>query len=46
MVPNSAATERVFSLFGIVHTKLRNRLDKEKVRKQVLVQVDTARDCV
>lgn len=43
MVPNSAAVERIFSMFGIVHTKLRNRLGKGKVRKQVLVRSDTAR---
>ncbi|EJD35808.1 hypothetical protein AURDEDRAFT_40584, partial [Auricularia subglabra TFB-10046 SS5] len=43
VVPNSAGTERIFSLFGFVHTKHRNRLTKDKVRKQVLVRVDTAR---
>ncbi|EJD36610.1 hypothetical protein AURDEDRAFT_21737, partial [Auricularia subglabra TFB-10046 SS5] len=43
VVPNSAGTERIFSLFGFVHTKHRNRLSKDKVRKQVLVRVDTAR---
>jgi len=42
VVPNSAATERLFSMFGIVHTKLRNRLHPEKARKQVLVRSDTA----
>ncbi|KAH7904184.1 hypothetical protein BJ138DRAFT_1167009 [Hygrophoropsis aurantiaca] len=34
IVPNSAAT--VFSHFGIIHTKHRNRLSPEKVRKQTL----------
>ena len=38
IVPNSAATERIFSQFGVIHTKLRNRLDPEKVRKQALVK--------
>lgn len=41
IVPNSAATERIFSQFGVIHTKLRNRLDPEKVRKQALVKSDT-----
>ncbi|EMD37962.1 hypothetical protein CERSUDRAFT_29916, partial [Gelatoporia subvermispora B] len=38
IVPNSAATERIFSAFGIVHTDIRNRLDPERVRKTVLVK--------
>jgi hypothetical protein len=41
IVPNTAATERLFSKFGIIHTKLRNRLHPDKVRKQVVVRVDT-----
>ena len=41
IVPNSAATERLFSQFGIIHSKLRNRLSVEKVRKQALVRSDT-----
>ena len=41
IVPNSAATERLFSQFGIIHTKLRNRLSVEKVRKQALIRSDT-----
>jgi hypothetical protein len=41
VVPNTAATERLFSKFGIVHNKLRNRLSPEKVRKSVLVSMDT-----
>jgi hypothetical protein len=41
IVPNSAATERIFSQFGVIHTKLRNRLDPEKVRKQALVKSNT-----
>ena len=31
IVLNSAATEQLFSQFGIIHTKLRNRLSVEKV---------------
>ncbi|PCH34787.1 hypothetical protein WOLCODRAFT_51179, partial [Wolfiporia cocos MD-104 SS10] len=37
IVPNSAATERIFSAMGIVHTDIRNRLDAERVRQTVLV---------
>ncbi|TBU22662.1 hypothetical protein BD311DRAFT_742872 [Dichomitus squalens] len=44
IVPNSAMIERVFSRFGTVHTKLRNRLHPEKVRKVVLVKANI--DCV
>ncbi|KIK99405.1 hypothetical protein PAXRUDRAFT_8878 [Paxillus rubicundulus Ve08.2h10] len=40
IVPNTASTERLFSQFGIVHTKLRNWLNPEKVRKQVLIRMD------
>ncbi|EJD50445.1 hypothetical protein AURDEDRAFT_25545, partial [Auricularia subglabra TFB-10046 SS5] len=40
MVPNSAAVERIFSVFGIVHSKHRNRLSKAKVRKIVQVRTD------
>ncbi|KAL6309073.1 ribonuclease H-like domain-containing protein, partial [Sparassis latifolia] len=41
MVPNSAPTEETFSQFGITHTKLRNRLDPQKVRKSVILRTDT-----
>ena len=41
IVPNSAATERIFSQFGVIRTKLRNRLDPKKVRKQALVKSNT-----
>ena len=37
IVPNSAATERIFSKMGIVHSKLRSRLHPEKVSKTVLI---------
>ena len=43
IVPNSAATERAFSLMGIVHTDLRNRLDAERVHQTVLVRHDIDR---
>ncbi|TBU52035.1 ribonuclease H-like domain-containing protein [Dichomitus squalens] len=43
IVPNSAMVERLFSRFGTVHTKLRNRLHSEKVRKVVLVKADIDR---
>ncbi|OJA12312.1 hypothetical protein AZE42_12294, partial [Rhizopogon vesiculosus] len=41
IVPNSAAMERILSQFGVIHNKVRNRLDPEKVRKQALVKSDT-----
>ena len=37
VVPNSAATERIFSKMGTVRSKLRSRLHPGKVRKTVLV---------
>ncbi|PIL30398.1 hypothetical protein GSI_07584 [Ganoderma sinense ZZ0214-1] len=43
IVPNSAMIERIFSRFGTVHNKLRNRLHPEKVRKVVLVKADIDR---
>ena len=43
VVPNSAATERTFSLMGIIHTDHRNWLDPERVRKAVLVRSDIDR---
>ncbi|KIN93073.1 hypothetical protein M404DRAFT_36423 [Pisolithus tinctorius Marx 270] len=41
VVPNSAATEQLFSQFGIIHSKLCNHLSVEKVCKQALVRADT-----
>ena len=35
--PSSAGLERIFSSFGLVHTKLRNRLGNERVSKLVKV---------
>jgi hypothetical protein len=43
IVPNSAATERLFSRFGIIHSRLRNRMAPELVRQIVLVKADTER---
>ena len=37
MPPSSAGLERIFSSFGLVHTKLRNRLGNERVSKLVKV---------
>lgn len=38
IVPNTAATERIFSKMGAVHTKRRSRLRAERVRKAVVVK--------
>ena len=35
--PSSAGLERLFSSFGLVHTKLRNRLGNERVARLVKV---------
>ncbi|THU88733.1 hypothetical protein K435DRAFT_556512, partial [Dendrothele bispora CBS 962.96] len=35
MVPNSAGSEQIFSRFGAVHTKARNRMGAQKTRKIV-----------
>ena len=43
IVPNSAMAERIFSRFGIVKTKLRNRLGQERMRKAVTVKLDIDR---
>ncbi|KAH9889016.1 ribonuclease H-like domain-containing protein [Cubamyces lactineus] len=43
IVPNSAGVERLFSLMGIIQTKLRNRIGVEKSRKVVLVKADINR---
>ncbi|KAF5374107.1 hypothetical protein D9615_008815 [Tricholomella constricta] len=39
--PNSAATERIFSQFGVKHSKHRNRTHPEKIRKEVLLKTNT-----
>ncbi|KAJ7775980.1 ribonuclease H-like domain-containing protein [Mycena maculata] len=40
MLPNSAGPERAFSVFGITHTKHRNRLDPLKVHDATMVRMD------
>ena len=35
--PSSAGLERTFSAFGLIHSKLRNRLSNERVMKLVRV---------
>lgn len=44
VVLNSAATKRVFSQFGIIHSKYHNRIHPDKVRKITLVKADIARE--
>ncbi|KAG6824095.1 hypothetical protein H0H92_008019, partial [Tricholoma furcatifolium] len=41
VTPNSAATECIFSQFGVKHTKHRNRTHPEKIRKEVLLKTNT-----
>ncbi|KAF8481395.1 hypothetical protein F5888DRAFT_1706201 [Russula emetica] len=43
IVVNSAGCERVFSHFGITHTKRRSRLSLEKVQKTAIVKMDLQR---
>ena len=43
VVANSAGCERVFSNFGITHTKLRNKLNAEKVHKSSVVRMEIKR---
>ena len=43
-VPNSAATEQVFSQFGIIHSKYHNHMHPDKVCKITLVKADIARE--
>ncbi|KAI8995600.1 hypothetical protein BD414DRAFT_479987 [Trametes punicea] len=43
IVPNTGATERDFSKLGTIHTKTRNRLKAERVRKTVLIRDYLAR---
>ncbi len=47
LVPSSSASERNFSTFSFIHTKLRNRLSSEKVEKLVFVFANSKmlRDC-
>ncbi|KAF5386718.1 hypothetical protein D9615_002122 [Tricholomella constricta] len=39
--PNSAATEQIFSQFGIKHSKHQDRTHPEKIRKEVLLKMNT-----
>ena len=41
MAASSAASERNFSTFGFIHSKLRNRLTPEKVKKLVYIKANT-----
>ncbi|TEB37768.1 hypothetical protein FA13DRAFT_1867560, partial [Coprinellus micaceus] len=41
MVPNSASTESLFSMFGTTHTKRRNRLSPQKVHNSSVVWLDS-----
>jgi hypothetical protein len=43
IVVNSAGCERVFSCFGITHTRLRSHLSLEKVQKATIVKMDLQR---
>ncbi|KAJ7746992.1 ribonuclease H-like domain-containing protein [Mycena metata] len=43
ILPNSAGPERVFSEFGMIHTKRRNRLNPKKVHNTSLVRADRMR---
>ena len=40
MATSSAASERNFPTFGFVHSKLRNRLSQEKVKKLVYIKTN------
>ncbi|KAG5668743.1 hypothetical protein PVAND_016670 [Polypedilum vanderplanki] len=42
MVASSAAAERVWSSFGFIHTKLRNRLSSNRVDKLISIYVNNA----
>ncbi|KAJ7484268.1 ribonuclease H-like domain-containing protein, partial [Mycena latifolia] len=40
ILPNSAGAEHVFSMFGLTHTKHRNRLEPQKVHDATTVRMD------
>lgn len=42
MVCSSASSERIWSIFSFIHTKLRNRLSSEKVDKLAFLYVNSA----
>ena len=41
MACSSAASERNFSTFGFIHSKMRNRLTEESVRKLVYIKTNS-----
>lgn len=44
IIANTAATERNFSQFGIIHSKLRNRLKVAKIHKTAMVKAELRRE--
>jgi hypothetical protein len=42
MICSSAASERVWSIYRFIHTRLRNRLHNEKVEKLAFIYINTA----
>lgn len=42
MQPTSAASERIWSIYRFIHSRLRNRLSNEKVEKLVFLYVNCA----
>lgn len=42
MQPTSAASERIWSIYRFIHTRLRNRLSNEKVEKLVFLYINCA----
>lgn len=44
VIANSAGCERLFSAMGLIHTKTRNRLSLEKVRKAVYLKSTLQRE--
>lgn len=44
VIANSASCERLFSLFGIIHTKLRNRLGHQQVDKIARLRLELQRE--
>jgi hypothetical protein len=43
IIANSAGCERLFSRMGIIHTKIKNRLHEEKVRKMSILGMEIRR---
>lgn len=42
MIASSAASERVWSIFRFIHSRLRNRLSNEKVEKLAFIYINCA----